>query len=232
MSKSQSVTKMRENFAGLQTELANALADVKRLSADHKTLMAQLADRTKDEIQALIEKYGDPNYKTNEFALYDVISVAQQLRDALADTLTELRAKGMLAESYAEGIDQCQAQLDKSAQVIIEMRDKNDSLSAQLAESKNQLSTARKTAIITMEDLRKELAESKEEIASLQAEKGMADMGFVSDGASNEIVKLKEALEMIMEREKAAGNTNFGEGSSYWIAQQALTPLRQRRISK
>ena len=38
-----------------------------------------LKERTKDEIHALIEKYGDPRYKTNEFALYDVISVAQQL---------------------------------------------------------------------------------------------------------------------------------------------------------
>ena len=45
--------------------------------------LAQLQERTKDEIYTLIEKYGDPNYKTNEFALYDVIAVAQQLQAQL-----------------------------------------------------------------------------------------------------------------------------------------------------
>ena len=38
------------------------------------------AERTKDEIKALIEKYGDPQYKTSELALYDVIGIAQQLQ--------------------------------------------------------------------------------------------------------------------------------------------------------
>ena len=47
---------------------------------DYDQLQAQLKDRTKDEIKALIEKYGDPQYKTSEFALYDVIGVAQQLQ--------------------------------------------------------------------------------------------------------------------------------------------------------
>lgn len=53
--------------------------------ADKKiqSLQAQLKDKTKDEIQALIEEYGDPNYKTSEFALYNLISVAQQLCDQL-----------------------------------------------------------------------------------------------------------------------------------------------------
>ena len=46
----------------------------------------QARDRTKETILALIEKYGDPQYKTNEFAIYDLISVAQQLQ-------TQLRAK-------------------------------------------------------------------------------------------------------------------------------------------
>ena len=44
-----------------------------------RDLKAALEDRTKEEIRALIEKYGDPQYKTSEFALYDVISVVQQL---------------------------------------------------------------------------------------------------------------------------------------------------------
>lgn len=38
-----------------------------------------LKNRTKDEIHGLIEKYGDPQYKTNEFAIYDLIAVVQQL---------------------------------------------------------------------------------------------------------------------------------------------------------
>ena len=39
---------------------------------------------SKDEIKALIEKYGDPQYKTNEYSLYDLIAVAQQLTAQLA----------------------------------------------------------------------------------------------------------------------------------------------------
>jgi hypothetical protein len=56
-------------------------------------LQSQLAERTKDEIHALIEKYGEPQYKTSEFALYDVISVAQQLQaenTALREQLIQL----------------------------------------------------------------------------------------------------------------------------------------------
>lgn len=44
----------------------------------------------KEEIRALIEKYGDPQYKTNEFALYDVISVCQQLHSQLTAAETKI----------------------------------------------------------------------------------------------------------------------------------------------
>ena len=48
--------------------------EIKRLKADLATTEGALKDRTKDEIHALIEKYGDPQYKTSEFALYDFSS--------------------------------------------------------------------------------------------------------------------------------------------------------------
>lgn len=56
-----------------------------KLEAHITRLEGVLKERTRDEIHALIEKYGNPQYKTSEFALYDVISAAQQLRTALAE---------------------------------------------------------------------------------------------------------------------------------------------------
>jgi len=51
-----------------------------KLKEEITELKATLKERTKEEVQALVEKYGDPQYKTSELALYDVISVAQQLK--------------------------------------------------------------------------------------------------------------------------------------------------------
>ena len=50
-----------------------------------------LTGKTKDEIQALIEKYGDPQYKTNEFALYDVITIAQLFQQDNIKLLAKLK---------------------------------------------------------------------------------------------------------------------------------------------
>lgn len=41
--------------------------------------------RSKVEITALIEKYGDPQYKVNEFAMYDLIGACQQLMAELGE---------------------------------------------------------------------------------------------------------------------------------------------------
>ncbi len=63
---SELVLKQKSRIADLQ----------QRLDAAEKLLK----EKTKEEVNALIEKYGDPQYKTNEFALYDVIGVCQQYR--------------------------------------------------------------------------------------------------------------------------------------------------------
>ncbi len=76
-------------------------------------LQATLEERAKDEIHALIEKYGNPQYKTSEFALYDLISVAQHLEaenkrlkkrnERLADTAErEIKKNKRLKERYKD----------------------------------------------------------------------------------------------------------------------------------
>ena len=82
----------------LRTQLAEVLVIIKKANAKIKADTKAMNDmegilrkRTKDEIYALIEKYGDPQYKTSEFALYDVISVAQQLQAELAQAEVLLR---------------------------------------------------------------------------------------------------------------------------------------------
>jgi len=71
--------KHREQEAMLCPEDVGFVEYTKVLQNTNKQLQADLKDKAKEEIQALIEKYGDPQYKTNEFALYDTISIAQQL---------------------------------------------------------------------------------------------------------------------------------------------------------
>jgi len=70
--------------------LMDALGIITILQAHIERLEKTLRERTKDEIHALIEKYGNPQYKTNEFALYDVISITQQLRDRLTSAKGEI----------------------------------------------------------------------------------------------------------------------------------------------
>ena len=66
----------------------------------YSALLQIVREKTQAEIQVLIEKYGDPQYKTNEFALYDVIGFAQQLRCQLSDLLQS--HKDLEAELAAE----------------------------------------------------------------------------------------------------------------------------------
>jgi len=61
-------------------DYAKAVIIGQQLQKQLASAQGALKERTKDEIHALIEKYGDPQYKTSEFALYDVISVAQQFQ--------------------------------------------------------------------------------------------------------------------------------------------------------
>lgn len=51
--------------------------DVAKLTEELAAAEKALKGRTKDEIHALIEKYGDPQYKTSVFALYDLIVIVQ-----------------------------------------------------------------------------------------------------------------------------------------------------------
>ena len=52
-----------------------------KLQSQLSRLQDLLKEKIKAEIHAPIEKYGDPQYKINEFALYDLIGVCQQYRE-------------------------------------------------------------------------------------------------------------------------------------------------------
>lgn len=68
-----------EDPSDSRSEIDLCIEEIRRLEAEVTELKKIVKDRTKDEIRTLIEKYGDPQFKTSEFALYDVISVACQL---------------------------------------------------------------------------------------------------------------------------------------------------------
>ena len=66
-----------------------SLKDIPYLLTALSATRGQLREKTKDEIHALIEKYGDPHYKTNEFAIYDLIRIVQQLKEQLSEARGE-----------------------------------------------------------------------------------------------------------------------------------------------
>ena len=88
-----------------ENEFVNAAGCFYRKIAELRVDLAEvkdiLKDRTKEEIHALIEKYGDLQYKTSEFALYDVILVAQQLQTQL--TTMEIDITGTYNRGYIDG---------------------------------------------------------------------------------------------------------------------------------
>ena len=87
--------KVKEEKLKLHGNIRNLCDENRGLCADLVATKGALKDRTKEEIHALIEKYGDPRYKTNEFALYDVISAAQQLQVATLGAYNRGYIKGL-----------------------------------------------------------------------------------------------------------------------------------------
>ena len=82
-------------------DIVSSCSNCTQLRTDLAVANKLLRNRTKDEINALIEKYGDPQYKTSEFALYDVILIAQQLQTQL--TTMEIDITGTYNRGYIDG---------------------------------------------------------------------------------------------------------------------------------
>ena len=83
-------------------------AHFKQIEARIKELEDILADKTKEEIHALIEKYGDPRYKTSEFALYNLISIAQLFQVELnAEIEKNVKLKEALGDKVVKQCGTC-----------------------------------------------------------------------------------------------------------------------------
>ena len=125
-----------------------------------KQFQAQLKDRTKDEIKALIEKYGDPQYKTSEFALYDVIGTAQQLH-------AQVKAAERKMQLHAGDICSANNEADLHIEKNKDLEEENTKLQGEIKEQKE--ATKQCLSLCTVK-------EDAELIVKLQAEiKGLRE---------------------------------------------------------
>ncbi len=124
---------------------------VQFLQAQVEQLETTLKTKTKDEIHALIEKYGDPQYKTNEFALYDVISIAQQLRMKVIE----------LTKQYSYE----QAKTDRLKRSVEHLREDKAELTKELGDKLGELDAECRVSQMLLkgqEKLTKELKQERE----------------------------------------------------------------------